>query len=103
MALIHAFQPTISPNLLAMVQTVHQIDATADTSSLKVKDAGRLTSMGVSCGCGYLLFSWLVYKAAGLCAFELYDDLDYDSWYQTQLLKELEVHDPRLVLNHHLL
>lgn len=38
-----------------------------------------------------------MYNAVGLCAFELYDQLDYDTWYQTQLLKELTVSDPRLV------
>ena len=37
----------------------------------------------------------LVYNAVGLCAFQLYDDLDYDSWYQTHLLKELTIQDPR--------
>ena len=36
-----------------------------------------------------------VYKAVELCAFELYDDIDYDTWYQTQLLTELQIHDPR--------
>ena len=30
-----------------------------------------------------------------MCAFELYDDVDYDTWYQTQLLRELQIHDPR--------
>ena len=36
-----------------------------------------------------------MYKAVELCAFELYDDVDYDTWYQTQLLRELQIHDPR--------
>lgn len=45
----------------------------------------------------YSPFSYTVYNAVGLCAFELYDDMDYDSWYQTQLLKELSIRDPRSV------
>ena len=41
----------------------------------------------------YLISS--VYKAAGLGAYELYDDVDFDTWYSTQLLNELQLQDPR--------
>ena len=45
---------------------------------------------------GFIYLSSLsVYKAVELCAFELYDDIDYDSWYQSQLLTELQIQDPR--------
>ena len=30
-------------------------------------------------------YIYAVYKAVGLCAFQLYDDVNFDSWYQTQL------------------
>lgn len=36
-----------------------------------------------------------MYKAAGIGAYELYDDVDFDLWYQTQLLSELRIQDPR--------
>jgi len=36
----------------------------------------------------------LVYTAVGLCAFQLYDDFDFDIWYQTHLLKELSIQEP---------
>ena len=39
----------------------------------------------------------IVYKAAGLGAFQLYDSVDFDNWYQMQLLAELQVKQPRLV------
>ena len=43
----------------------------------------------------YSVIWFPVYNAVGLCAFGLYDQLDYDTWYQTQLLKELTITDPR--------
>lgn len=43
--------------------------------------------------------SYSVYKAVELCAFELYDDIDYDSWFQSQLVRELQIRDPRCVLH----
>ena len=43
-----------------------------------------------------------MYNAVGLCAFELYDQLDYNTWYQSQLLKELSVTDPRYSLSGYL-
>ena len=36
-----------------------------------------------------------VYKAVELCAFELYDEIDYDRWFQSQLVRELQIRDPR--------
>ena len=48
----------------------------------------------------FLLFSLIfsspsVYKAAGLGAYDLYDEVDYDTWYSSQLLNELRIQDPR--------
>ena len=36
-----------------------------------------------------------VYRAVGLAAYELYDEIDYDQWYSTQLIRELEITDQR--------
>jgi len=36
-----------------------------------------------------------VYHAVGLAAYELYDQIDYDEWYSTQLIRELEITDQR--------
>lgn len=38
-----------------------------------------------------------VYRAVGLAAYELYDQIDYDKWYSTQLIHELEITDQRHV------
>lgn len=38
-----------------------------------------------------------VYRAVGLAAYELYDEIDYDKWYSTQLIRELEITDQRYV------
>lgn len=114
MALVHAYQLTVSPHLLSMVQKVQNMDLSADLNSLRVKEAGQ---SGILLFAPLLLPSLLVlslpphppslltrpltlsislvYNAVGLCAFQLYDDLDYDTWYQTHLLKELTIRDPR--------
>ena len=39
--------------------------------------------------------SFTVYKAAGLGAYDLYDEVDYDTWYSTQLINELRIQDTR--------
>ena len=36
-----------------------------------------------------------VYRAVGLAAYELYDEIDYDQWYSTQLIRELEITDEK--------
>ena len=36
-----------------------------------------------------------VYHAVGLAAYELYDEIDYDQWYSTQLIRELEITDQK--------
>jgi len=38
-----------------------------------------------------------VYHAVGLAAYELYDEIDYDKWYSTHLIRELEITDQRFV------
>ena len=44
---------------------------------------------------------YIVYKAAGLGAFQLYDEVDFDGWYQGQLLAELQIQEPRLRCCYH--
>lgn len=79
--LFHEFQLTIVPYMLSMIQAVQNTDATADPHSLRVKEA--------------------VYKATGLGAYELYDEIEYDSWYSSQLLNELRIQDPRYKIVRH--
>jgi len=64
-----------------MIQAVQATDATADFHSLRLKEA--------------------VYKAAGLGAYDLYDEVDYDTWYSTQLINELRIQDPRYKIVRH--
>lgn len=40
-ALVHSYQLTLSPSLLAMVQEAQGIDASADLSALRIKEAGQ--------------------------------------------------------------
>ena len=72
-------------------------DATADPHSLRVKEAGESPFHATS---GMespepVFSSYAVYKATGLGAYELYDEIEYDSWYSSQLLNELRIQDPR--------
>ena len=92
-ALVHAYQLTVCPYLLNMVQKVQNMDISADSNSLRIKEAGEFISTSTHPTSISSLPA--VYNAVGLCAFQLYDDLDYDSWYQTHLLKELTICDPR--------
>lgn len=38
-----------------------------------------------------------MYNAVGLAAFELFDSVDFDQWFKTQLLPELQVSHNRQV------
>lgn len=44
-----------------------------------------------------------MYRAVGLAAYELYDEIDYDKWYSTQLIHELEITDLRFIIDLHAL
>ena len=39
-----------------------------------------------------------VYNAVGLASFDLFDEIDYDSWFSNHLLKELQIKDMRSVI-----
>lgn len=86
-------------------------DANADVQSLRLKEAGEtISTLTVtrhfihdlvspsppsSSSPSSSLLSPSVYKAAGLGAYDLYDEVDYDTWYSSQLLNELRIQDPR--------
>ena len=86
-------------------------DANADFQSLRLKEAGEtISTLTVtrhfihdlvspsspsSSSPSSSLLSPSVYKAAGLGAYDLYDEVDYDTWYSSQLLNELRIQDPR--------
>ena len=101
-AFVHEFQLTVSSHLVSLVQRVQTTDASADLDSLRLKEAGNRSE---DCNARHFtilyrlsnVFFMTVYKAVELCAFDLYDDIDYDSWYQSQLLRELEIQDSRSV------
>ena len=53
-----------------------------------------LPGTGAGAPAAALLLKEAVYNAAGLAACELYEYIDYDSWYSSQLLHEMSVTDP---------
>jgi hypothetical protein len=79
--LLHEYQQTLMPSILTLIRNVQSTNASAEFDSLRLKEA--------------------VYKAAGLGAFQLYDEVDFDNWYQTQLISELEIHEPRYKIVRH--
>ncbi|PIK48319.1 putative importin-11, partial [Apostichopus japonicus] len=70
LTLFHAYRDTLKPTLLQMVQTVQGYEDASDLDKLLQKEA--------------------IYNAVGLAAFELFDEVDFDSWFVSHLLKELE-------------
>ncbi|XP_078607197.1 importin-11-like isoform X1 [Branchiostoma floridae x Branchiostoma japonicum] len=78
MTLFHEFCETLTPCLLQMVQTVQGPVNPEDVCALLQKDA--------------------VYNALGLASYELYDVVDFDQWFQNQLLGELQCKHPRYKL-----
>uniref|UniRef100_A0A8C4NCP5 Importin-11 n=1 Tax=Eptatretus burgeri TaxID=7764 RepID=A0A8C4NCP5_EPTBU len=73
--LFHEYSGTLTLVLLNMLQTLQVPTDPADSTSLLVKDA--------------------VYNAVGLAAHELFDAVDFDSWFSDRLVTELQVSDPR--------
>ncbi|XP_078253485.1 importin-11 isoform X3 [Rhinoraja longicauda] len=67
----HEYSQTLTPVLLEMVQNLHGPTNVEDTVGLVIKDA--------------------VYNAIGLAAYELFDNVDFDQWFKSQLLAELQV------------
>ncbi|XP_043919759.1 importin-11 [Protopterus annectens] len=70
----HEFSQTLTPALLDMVHNLQGPSVMEDSSVLLIKDA--------------------VYNAVGLAAYDLFDSVDFNQWFENQLLAELQVaHD----------
>ncbi|XP_048453625.1 importin-11 [Rhincodon typus] len=69
--IFHEYSQTLTPVLLEMVQNLHGPSDVDNTVELVIKDA--------------------VYNAVGLAAYELFDSVDFDQWFNNQLLAELQV------------
>ncbi|KPP75865.1 hypothetical protein Z043_104848, partial [Scleropages formosus] len=69
--IFHNYSQTLTPVLLDMVQNLQGPTNVEDPVRLLIKDA--------------------VYNAVGLAAYELFDNVDFDSWFKNQLLAELQV------------
>ncbi|KAF3851212.1 hypothetical protein F7725_012984 [Dissostichus mawsoni] len=76
--IFHAYNQTLIPVLLEMVQNLQGPTNVEDTVQLLMKDA--------------------VYNAVGLAAYELFDNVDFDQWFKNQLLGELQVSHHRYKL-----
>ncbi|XP_065912020.1 importin-11-like isoform X2 [Dysidea avara] len=72
------FQDTVKPIVMEMLHKVQGRDLSSTDQELLEKEA--------------------VYRAVGLAAYELYDEIDYDNWYSTYLIRELEITDQRYML-----
>ena len=45
------------------------------------------------------MFCFSAYNAVGLASFDLFDEIDFDSWFTNHLLQELQVKHKRWELN----
>nr|XP_056704641.1 importin-11 [Euleptes europaea] len=69
--IFHEYNQTLTPVLLDMVHSLQGPTNVDHTQTLLIKDA--------------------VYNAVGLAAYELFDSVDFDQWFKSQLLAELQV------------
>ncbi|XP_053557296.1 importin-11 [Bombina bombina] len=69
--IFHEFSMILTPVLLEMVHTLQGQSLVEDRNALLIKDT--------------------VYNAVGLAAYELFDSVDFDEWFKSQLLGELRV------------
>ncbi|KAL8203829.1 UNVERIFIED_CONTAM: Importin-11 [Gekko kuhli] len=69
--IFHEYNQTLTPVLLDMVHSLQGPTNVDDAQTLLIKDA--------------------VYNAVGLAAYELFDSVDFDQWFKSQLLAELQV------------
>ncbi|XP_036434040.1 importin-11 [Colossoma macropomum] len=76
--IFHSYSQTLTPVLLEMMQNLQGPSNVDDTLQLLMKDA--------------------VYNAVGLAAYELFDSVDFDQWFNNQLLGELQVNHNRYKL-----
>ncbi|MEE6458369.1 hypothetical protein FKM82_000265 [Ascaphus truei] len=73
--IFHEYNQALTPVLLDMVHSLQGPTNVEDTSALLIKDT--------------------VYNAVGLAAYELFDSVDFDEWFKSQLLGELQVNHDR--------
>ncbi|XP_062855531.1 importin-11 [Trichomycterus rosablanca] len=76
--IFHSYSQTLTPVLLDMLHTLQGVSNTDDLMQLLIKDS--------------------VYNAVGLAAFELFDSVDFDQWFNNQLLLELQFNHNRYKL-----
>lgn len=72
--IFHEYSVLLTPVLLDMVHSLPSPSSLQDLSTILIKDT--------------------VYNAVGLAAYELFDSLDFDQWFEKQLLAELQVDHP---------
>ncbi|XP_076047855.1 importin beta11 [Oratosquilla oratoria] len=68
-SLFHEYRTALTPVLMEMVRSSHKPVEPSDYAGILQKDA--------------------VYNAVGLAAFELFDDIDFDQWFTSSLIQEL--------------
>lgn len=71
--IFHEYKETLIPVILELVAETNMLVSPDDMQAILKKDA--------------------VYNAVGLCAFELYDEIDFDSWFVNTLFQELKIKD----------
>lgn len=76
MALFHKYSSVLCQHLKVYVEKSQAIQLSPSSS---VND---------------ILIKESIYNAVGLVAFHLFDDIDFDSWFTSQLLVELKLHEP---------
>ncbi|KAM4709489.1 importin-11 [Discoglossus pictus] len=78
MDIFHEYSQILTPVLLDMVHTLQGPTSIEDLNAVRIKDT--------------------VYNAVGLTAFELFDSVDFDEWFKSQLLGELQISHNRYKL-----
>ncbi|XP_076251460.1 importin beta11 [Rhynchophorus ferrugineus] len=69
--IFHEYKDVLTPVVLEMINTSNVIVPPDDMSQILKKDA--------------------IYNAAGLCAFDLFDEVDFDQWFSNTLVQELRI------------
>lgn len=78
LVILSNYRLTVAPVMVDIIKAVQNTDHTADDSALLLKES--------------------VYKSAAYSAHDLYDVVDFDTWYSTHLLEELKITHPRYQL-----
>ena len=73
LALFHKYHPILCQQLIAYIQKSQSIQLTSTSS---IQD---------------ILIKESIYNAVGLTAFHLFDDVDFDAWFTSQLVYELKI------------